>query len=85
MSMKELPLRKCVVCGQMKSKDSLFRVVKVKDGDIFYDSSYKANGRGAYICKSKDCLDLVQKKRALNRAFKGFVDYKVIDSLYEEL
>ena len=32
MDVKELPLRKCVACGQMLPKDQLFRLVKSSQG-----------------------------------------------------
>ncbi|MEG1743831.1 MAG: YlxR family protein [Clostridia bacterium] len=44
-----MPSRKCIGCNQMKEKNLLLRIVKNKDGDIFFDSTGKANGRGAYL------------------------------------
>ena len=84
MSTKELPLRKCVACGQMLSKDKLFKVVKSENG-IFFDKAGKASGRGAYVCKSKECVDLALKKKSFNRALKQAVSNEVFDYLYMEL
>ena len=84
MSTKELPLRKCVACGQMFTKDKLFKVVKTKD-EIIFDKTGKAQGRGAYVCKSKDCIDLSFKKKSFNRALKQAVSNEVFDYLYMEL
>ena len=84
MNGKNLPLRKCVACSKMLPKDQLFRVVKMADG-VSLDPSYKAQGRGAYVCKSKDCIALVEKKKAFNRALKCPVSQEVIDNLYREL
>ena len=84
MDKKELPLRKCVACNQMLPKDELFRLVKI-DGDISIDLSYKAQGRGAYVCRNRDCIALAEKKKSFNRAFKRPVSQEVISNLYTEL
>ena len=84
MSTKELPLRKCVACGQMLSKDKLFKVAKVND-EIILDKTGKAQGRGAYVCKSKECIDLALKRKSFNRALKQTVSNEVFDYLYMEL
>jgi len=74
---KKIPLRMCVVCRQMKPKSDCIRVVKVDDNYII-DSTGKANGRGAYVCKDKVCLDKCLKTRAFNRSFK----HNVGDDIY---
>ena len=84
MKVKELPLRKCVACGQMLPKNQLFRLVKLPQG-IQLDSSYKAQGRGAYICKNKACVDTALKKKSLNRSLKQAVNEEVFNILYTEL
>ncbi len=81
MSPKKIPLRTCIVCRQAKEKSQLMRVVKQKTGDIFIDTTFKADGRGAYICKDKECVLKAQKSGALSRAFKCPID----PSLYEQL
>ena len=84
MSKKELSFRKCVACNQMFYKDQLFRLVKT-DGQVSVDLTYKAQGRGAYVCRKTECLDLAVKKKAFNRALKGPVPEEIISSLYTEL
>ena len=54
--MKDTPLRMCIVCRQMKQKQELVRVVKNKEGEVFIDPTFKANGRGAYVCKDQQCI-----------------------------
>jgi predicted RNA-binding protein YlxR (DUF448 family) len=78
---KKAPLRHCVVCGQGKEKQELIRVVKNANGEISLDLTLKKAGRGAYICKTDGCVLKAQKKKTLERAFKGPVDAKI----YEEL
>lgn len=84
MAEKKLPVRKCVACGQMKAKGELFRLVK-SDKGIALDVTYKASGRGAYVCRCKECVDLAVKKRGFNRSLRCQVSEQVIDSLYREI
>ena len=59
--MKKVPLRRCLGCFESKPKNELIRVVKSKDGEITLDKTGKKQGRGAYICYNKDCLEKVIK------------------------
>jgi len=85
LSQKKIPQRKCITCQDRNSKKTLIRIVKNKDGEIFVDNTGKANGRGAYICASKECLEKAIKTRALNRAFKLEISEKVYNDLSEEI
>ena len=76
------PLRMCMVCRQRREKEELIRVVKVKD-EIIIDRSGKAQGRGAYLCKNKECINQAQKRKALERAFSGKIDVAVYDKLIQ--
>lgn len=74
---KKIPLRMCSVCKKMLPKKELIRVVKTNENKFFVDTSLKANGRGAYICKNPLCFEKCKKTRALNRAFKEPVPEEV--------
>ena len=82
---KKVPQRKCIVCQDRDSKKELMRIVKNKEGEIFIDLTKKANGRGAYICQSVECLEKAIKTKALNRAFKLEVPDTVYENLLKEL
>ena len=69
MGAKKTPARMCTACREMKPKNELVRIVKTPEGDIKLDLTGKLNGRGAYICKSAECLKKAQKIGALSRAF----------------
>ncbi len=75
----------CIVCRGRSDKKELVRVVRNKNGEVFLDKTGKANGRGAYICKSKDCFDKLKKTRALNRAFKCEIPLEIYEKLGEEI
>ncbi len=70
MNDKKTVLRKCVACNEMKDKRELFRVVRDKDGQVFLDSTGKANGRGAYVCRQNSCIETAFKKKGFLKAFK---------------
>lgn len=78
------PKRMCICCREMKEKREMFRVVKNADGEISLDYSFKAAGRGAYVCKDEACVRKLKKQRALNRAFSAPVDDCVYDRIEAE-
>ena len=63
-------MRRCLGCMESFPKKELIRVVKNKEGEISLDLTGKLNGRGAYVCRSKECLRLAFKKRAIERALE---------------
>lgn len=81
---KKIPMRQCVGCGQMKSKKEMMRVLKTAEGDIVLDVTGKKNGRGAYLCKSLDCLKTARKTKGLERSLKMSIPDEVYDSLEKE-
>ncbi len=85
MAVKKVPMRMCTGCREMKPKKELIRVVKTTEGDIRLDATGKLNGRGAYICKSSECLARAEKSNAFSRAFETKVDGEIYRRLEEEL
>lgn len=81
MSIKKVPLRKCVVTGEMKPKKDLIRVVRSKEGEVSVDVTGKKAGRGAYLTKDKDCILLAQKKKTL----ENHLSIQIEPTLYQEL
>ena len=82
---KKTPMRTCIACRECKPKKELLRIVK-SDSGFALDKTGKLNGRGAYICKSKDCFDLLMKNKLLNKTFKMPVpeeEYQKIKESYE--
>ena len=81
MKQKKIPQRKCIACNERSDKKALVRIVKNKDGEIFFDPTLKANGRGAYICHNVDCLKDAIRKKAIERA----LGEKLSDDIIVEL
>lgn len=85
MKPKKLPMRMCLGCGEMKLKKELIRAVKSPEGDISLDFTGKKSGRGAYICKSADCLEKARKGRRFEKSFSCRVDDSVYEVMMNEL
>ncbi len=80
MKAKKQVLRKCIVCGQMIEKKDLIRIVKNKENEVFIDDTGKANGRGAYVCKSDTCKEKIKaKKNIISNVFKMNVNISDLD------
>ncbi len=78
---KKVPLRKCVVTGEMLPKKSMIRVVRSKEGVVSVDPTGKMSGRGAYVSKSEEVVEMARKKNSLDRQ----LEVKIPDEIYEEL
>lgn len=81
---KKIPMRQCVGCGEMKSKKEMMRVLKTPEEKIVLDVTGKKNGRGAYLCKSGECLTKARKNKGLERSFKMSIPNEVYDNLEKE-
>ena len=81
MRPKHVPIRTCVACRTTGDKRGLLRVVRDPEGNVRFDPTGKANGRGAYVCASDTCISLAHKKQSLNRSLKAVAD----DALFDEL
>lgn len=81
---KKVPLRQCVGCGEMKGKKDMMRVLKTVEEEICLDVTGKKNGRGAYLCKSRECLVKARKNKGLERSLKMSIPAQVYDTLEKE-
>ena len=82
---KKIPMRQCLGCREMKPKKELIRVVRSPEGMISLDFRGKAPGRGAYLCRSGECLKKAVKSKALERAFSAQIPQDVYDRLQREM
>ena len=85
MKTKKTPMRMCLGCGEMKPKKELIRVVKSTEGEISLDFKGKAAGRGAYICRSTDCLEKARKARRFEKSFSCRIEESVYEVMMNEL
>ncbi len=82
---KKVPMRLCVGCQEMKSKKEMLRVLKTAEDEIVLDATGRKNGRGAYLCFSKECLVKARKNKGLERSLKMSIPSAVYDSLEKEM
>lgn len=74
--------RRCVACRNVNLQTNLIRFAKINN-NIVLDKFYNLQGRGAYVCKNKTCINNTIKKHLLNKTFKMNVDAEVYNQLGE--
>ena len=82
---KKIPVRRCVGCQEMKGKKEMIRVIRTPERDFLLDATGKKNGRGAYLCPSRECLDKARKNKGLERSFKQAIPKEVYEALEKEM
>lgn len=80
-TIKKIPMRKCTGCGELKPKKDLVRVIKDGNLEVKMDLTGKLNGRGAYVCRSMDCLNKAIKTKAIERSLQTQISQEVYDKL----
>lgn len=78
-------LRRCISCYSKKTKHELFRVVRGVDDAVSYDESFKADGRGAYVCRNEKCVSKAFKEKRFERALKKSIPQDIREILEREL
>ncbi len=81
---KKIPLRQCVGCNQMGNKKEMIRVIKTAEDEILLDMTGKKNGRGAYVCANRECLNKALKHKGLERSLKTSIPDDVVAGLMKE-
>jgi predicted RNA-binding protein YlxR (DUF448 family) len=78
---KHIPQRTCIACRKVGTKRELIRLVRIADGSIEIDTSGKKAGRGAYICRARDCWQSGLKGGRLERALRATISQGSRESL----
>ena len=84
-TVKKIPQRLCIGCGEMKNKKEMIRVLKTAQVGIVIDETGRKNGRGAYICPSMDCFRKAVKGKGLERSLKMAIPKEVYETLEKEM
>lgn len=82
---KKIPMRMCTGCLEMKPKKELIRIVKTPDGNVVVDATGKQSGRGAYICRNKECLEKSFKTKKLNKSLNTAISDEIYNKLRDEV
>ena len=72
---RKVPMRQCIGCREMKSKKEMIRI----------DATGKKNGRGAYICPSRECFQKAVKNKGIERSLKMAIPKEVYEALEKEI
>lgn len=82
---KHIPQRQCLGCREMKPKAELVRVVRSPEGAVSLDLRGKAPGRGAYVCRSADCLKKALRSKAVSRSLGVEIPPELYDALAAQM
>ena len=82
---RKIPERRCTGCGEHFPKNTLIRVLRTPEGEIILDVTGKRSGRGAYICKSADCLKKARRARRIESSLECSVPDEIYARMEEEL
>ncbi len=83
--MKKIPMRKCVATQEQLPKQELLRIVKTPEKSVEVDTTGKLNGRGAYLKKSLEALEVAKKRRALQRALETDISDEVFEKIEKSI
>ena len=81
MKPKKIPMRTCVITKEKYPKKELIRVVRDNLGNVSVDLTGKANGRGAYLKKDLEVVEMARKTKALEK----YLEVLVSEEVYKEL
>lgn len=81
--MKKIPMRRCVATNESLPKKELLRIVRTPEGSVEVDGTGKRNGRGAYLKKSMEALEIAKKRKSLSRSLECEISEEVYANIAE--
>ena len=79
--MKKIPMRRCLATNQSFPKKDLLRIVRTPEGEVKVDLTGKLNGKGAYLSRSMEALQIARKKKVFDRA----LEIEIPEEIYQEI
>ena len=76
--------RQCIYCAEKKDKKELIRIVRSSEGAYCFDDTGRKNGRGAYLCKNRECFEGALKKHSFDKSFRESIPADVYEQLKGE-
>lgn len=83
MKTRKIPMRKCVVSGERFEKRDLLRVVRTPEGQVIFDKTGKANGRGVYLSKDPIIIEKSRKFNILSKHLNVDIPNEVFEALLQ--
>ncbi|MBI2852316.1 MAG: YlxR family protein [Chloroflexi bacterium] len=68
------PQRTCAACRRVSTKGELIRLRRVADGNIEIDFGHKGTGRGAYLCRARECWEIALKSGRLEHSLRTVIE-----------
>lgn len=81
--MKKIPMRRCVATMESLPKKELIRIVRTPQGIVEIDETGKKNGRGAYLKRSVEAVEIAKKRKALARSLECEIPEELYVALTE--
>ncbi len=63
------PERTCLACGRKRQKSELLRISH-QSGTFVIDARQNLPGRGAYLCPTVTCAELLLRRKGLHHGFR---------------
>ena len=63
MGTKHIPQRTCIACRTVRPNREVVRVVRTLENRVEADPTGKKNGRGAYLCRQRECWNAALENR----------------------
>ena len=82
---KKVPIRRCLATNQPFPKQEMFRIVRTPEGAVIIDDTGKANGRGAYLSKTKEAIMIAKSKKLLDKHLEVNVSEDIYATLLAKL
>lgn len=82
---KQIPVRQCMGCREMKPKNEMVRIIRTPENEICLDKTGRMNGRGAYICMNIECFNKAVRSKAVERALKVSIPYDIYEAIGREM
>ena len=60
-------------------------LLRTEEGEFVLDTTGRKNGRGAYVCVSRECFGKAVKNKGLERSFKQAIPKEVYERLEKEM
>lgn len=81
--MRKIPMRKCVATQEQLPKKELIRIVRTPEMEVKIDESGRMNGRGAYLKRSQEAVEIARKRKSLALSLECEIPEEVYDQLME--
>ena len=77
--------RKSIVDGQIYPISELIRFAILKNGEVHFDPESNLKGKGAYCLNNISQLDILFKRKLLNKTFRQNIDIEMYNTIKSEV